>query len=115
MELSGWIKYNHDKWALVKDTLPGLSLSQTGPNEATFILGYSSEEFGEQRVIIGRPARVVAKTYSGPPGMAKAVGFQDEHVVDGGENVSIAELKAIVECWRQGLRYKPAGSKPIRR
>lgn len=108
MDIDGWKAYKLAQWARVAGTLPGLSLSQTGQHEATFILGYSHPDLPglEQRVIIGRPASVRAKTYTGPPGQAKAIGFVDETVIDGGENVSMKEILAIIECWRANRRYK---------
>lgn len=115
MDVEGFKAYVLSKWAKIEGTLPGLSLSQTGQDEATFILGYSHPDLPghEQRIIIGRPATVRAADYMGAKGRAKESGFVDEEIVDGGENVPLAEMVKIVECWRAGKRYEPPA--PVRR
>lgn len=95
MDIEGFKAYNLEKWKRIEGTLPGLSVSQTGANEATFILGFWSEAVGEQRVIIGRPALQAVRPN------------RDALVIDGGENVSMREIEEIVACWRVGKRYIP--------
>lgn len=107
MDVNGFKAYVLSKWARIEGTLPGLSFSQTGPDEATFILGYFHFDFPglEQRIIIGRPAMVRARPYLGAEGRAKESGFVDENVIDGGENVSMKEIEAIIACWKANKRY----------
>ena len=93
MNIEGFKAYKLAQWDKVKDSIPGLSLSQTGKDEATFIIGFWSEALGEQRIIIGRPA------------FQRRAAGRDELIVDGGENVSMKEIEAIVAAWRSGKRY----------
>ncbi len=107
MSPDDWKAYNLAKWAQVEGTLPGLSFSQSGPDETTFILGFSGPGVGEQRIVVGRVAFTRARAYMGGKGRAAETGFEDKEVIDGGENVSFDEVKRIVECWRGGKRYEP--------
>ena len=107
MDMAGWRAYQNSKWAKVAHELPGMSWSQYGQDGNTFAMAIDHAAFGEQHVIIGRPATIVARPFLGQGG------YQDAEIVEGGENVPLSTMREIIAAWRQGVRWQPAP--PVRK